>query len=696
MSRQWPPGTDHTTQNFESRYTGSPMEPNTFCAHTTEGLSFPGYSSGATAPNLTVRINIAARTASLRGHYPADRSARALENRSGGVQTNTLNVWQVELVGTCDPIHKSTWVVNGRTYRAGVDYIYWPDAPDWALELVADIVGWLHEEWPDFPIEDGAPRGWLPYPKSYGSGNGQRMTFSEWNNGRGMVGHQHVPENSHGDPGDFDVDRVVALATGTTAPPVVVPPSTEGPFLDPNMFPRSGVVEGPQIVWLRKRLRIHLDALQLPNAWGTSDPAGDTWDENDRRNVATFQAAQGWTGDDADGYLGPITLQLLAAEPTVTPAPPVEPPVDQPLDYLDPANYPPNGPAHGEQIEWLGERVVVWSTALGLPAPYQVGPSDDWTEIDRAGVQAIQRVWWPNGGTELGGDADGYPGKETLSRLAADPPQVAFVDLSVYGHNVKATVADKDLSSFAKRVPAIMAPIKKHLPDVVGFVEAGNFTDQRPLYDAMKAAGYQRGAHAGRWRAVYYRLATMHSIEGRLFATTSGQKEADGSRDLKHAHGLLLEHRASGYVAKFVAFHIENQSGAGFDELRVTQSRELRAQVAAWHPEVPDEWWTGDSNSVSWVANDFEDHAIGGKTFQSADRHGKVSDRDRALDTLNKSERTPRKHGEHIDITCCPTSAEVVSWEQPVSIKDGRYVAPMPSDHNPTLTRARARVPEHP
>lgn len=38
---------------------------------------------------------------------------------------------------------------------------------------------------------------------------------------------------------------------------------------------------------------------------------GPRWSEADRRNVEAFQRAQGWTGDDADGYPGPETWRRL-------------------------------------------------------------------------------------------------------------------------------------------------------------------------------------------------------------------------------------------------------------------------------------------------------------------------------------------------------------------------------------------------
>jgi hypothetical protein len=44
------------------------------------------------------------------------------------------------------------------------------------------------------------------------------MTFSQWQAFKGWCGHQHVPENDHGDPGSMDFPRVIVLAKGATSP----------------------------------------------------------------------------------------------------------------------------------------------------------------------------------------------------------------------------------------------------------------------------------------------------------------------------------------------------------------------------------------------------------------------------------------------------------------------------------------------
>ncbi|MFF3324980.1 hypothetical protein [Streptomyces sp. NPDC002889] len=201
---------------WQTKYGGSAMESNVGVVHTTEGRTVPSYGSGASAPNFTALPDIPNRRLRWYQHFDFDVSSRALVNRSGGVDTNTANAVQIELVGTCDERHATSW--DGK--RAGVDYIFWPDAPDWALAELAKFVKWAHDE---HNVALRSTVTWKPYNKgqvggSYGA-NGVRLSGSQWNAYYGWLGHQHVPENDHGDPGDIDFARVLAHATGIKPSP---------------------------------------------------------------------------------------------------------------------------------------------------------------------------------------------------------------------------------------------------------------------------------------------------------------------------------------------------------------------------------------------------------------------------------------------------------------------------------------------
>lgn len=171
---------------YQTKYGGDRMEVNVVVLHTTEGRNLPDYQGGAAAPNLTALPDLAAQKLRWYQHFQIDVSSRALWNAPGGVQTNTLNVCQVELVGTCDPDLRAKWKGNN------TPHIYWPQAPEWALREVARFLSWMHRHH-GVPLK--GPSLWPAYPASAGNRGGQRMSFDRWNGFRGVCGHMHVPEN---------------------------------------------------------------------------------------------------------------------------------------------------------------------------------------------------------------------------------------------------------------------------------------------------------------------------------------------------------------------------------------------------------------------------------------------------------------------------------------------------------------------
>lgn len=210
-----------TAHWWQTTWGGDLMDVNVGVLHTTEGVGLPDYDGGSMAPNLTGVADFANKRLRWYQHFDIDRSSRALRNLSGGVQTNTLNVTQVELDGTCDYTKRTSW--GSRV--AGRDYIYWGDPPDWALRDLAEFLRWLNAQ---HGVPLTGPSMWLTYgpdsrrpgvtPASYGA-SPARMSYAQWNAFKGICGHQHVPENDHGDPGSLPFDTLIALAKGTTPPP---------------------------------------------------------------------------------------------------------------------------------------------------------------------------------------------------------------------------------------------------------------------------------------------------------------------------------------------------------------------------------------------------------------------------------------------------------------------------------------------
>lgn len=226
--QKYPPAS--TAYWYGDTYQGSPMEVNVVVWHTTEGKTLPSYGGGTSAPNLTAVPDFANRKLRWYQHFDIDRSSRALVNQSGGVETNTANAVQIELVGTCDRATSDRW--GG---QAAGGHIFWPDAPDWALAEVAKLVNWLHAE---HGVKIQSTVTWKSYPSSYGNSSA-RLTGAQWNAYYGHLGHQHVPENSHGDPGNINFARIIEHALGAGAEVALTTDDVK------KIFNTDGVIASP-------------------------------------------------------------------------------------------------------------------------------------------------------------------------------------------------------------------------------------------------------------------------------------------------------------------------------------------------------------------------------------------------------------------------------------------------------------------
>ncbi len=214
--------------------------------HTTETTTWPGYQGGAVTPHLTV-LPIPGKGVRVRQHVPFSRSGFALRNLPGGIETNRDLAYQVELIGTCEK--------GGKVHKAGA-YL-WPDADDRVLlDLYDKVIG---------PMSSGLgiplrALEFQAYPSSYGSRrpagrtNTVRLSPHACDTYSGWMGHQHVDENLHGDPGAFPWARMMAAVKRRDAaqqPPPAKPPAKPAPApggktLRAPAFPlRAGYYFGP-------------------------------------------------------------------------------------------------------------------------------------------------------------------------------------------------------------------------------------------------------------------------------------------------------------------------------------------------------------------------------------------------------------------------------------------------------------------
>lgn len=246
-------------------------------------------------------------------HLPINGSATALVDPSSTpVRENRDNVCQLEIVGYCDP----SLVAK---YGHPID-----DLDQQAIKDLGGFVAWLHTEW---GLELSAMAAWMAYPASYGNTR-VRMSSAQFDAFKGICGHQHVPGNSHGDPGLLDVVGVLEAAQEALRPQ-----------WDGVSFPGADAfVLGqthPAVTLLGQRLLVHDFTAHRT---GPTYQPGPRFSETDQANVADFQRDQGWSGDDADGYPGPGTWRLLMADPVTkakidgaTPAKHIELPAVQKL-----------------------------------------------------------------------------------------------------------------------------------------------------------------------------------------------------------------------------------------------------------------------------------------------------------------------------------------------------------------------------
>lgn len=169
--------------------------------HSTEGGSYAGARAAYVANGSNPHVTLSWENGRPQGwqHTPLDRASCALRNAAGGVQTGRDGAIQIELVGTADK-------------RMARRLLYVEDFPVDYLDWIALIMRRI-ETATGIPARSPAM---VAYPGSYGLRAPQRMSGHAWNAWRGWCGHQHVPENTHGDPGLLAIDYLLGRAAEPT------------------------------------------------------------------------------------------------------------------------------------------------------------------------------------------------------------------------------------------------------------------------------------------------------------------------------------------------------------------------------------------------------------------------------------------------------------------------------------------------
>jgi hypothetical protein len=154
--------------------------------HTTETRGVPGYKNGALAPHLTFWP----AKGTITQHTPFSRPAEAV------LAHDDDQILQVEIV--CYSSQSTATSVGGLWVGALTDA---------QLEPIAAFVQWVQAE---LPVAARWPER-QAFNASQANAPGFRYTLSEFRSFDGILGHQHIPDNTHWDPGAFPWERFLNL-----------------------------------------------------------------------------------------------------------------------------------------------------------------------------------------------------------------------------------------------------------------------------------------------------------------------------------------------------------------------------------------------------------------------------------------------------------------------------------------------------
>jgi len=202
-----------------------------------------------------------------------------------------------------------------RTNRAGkvviqIEALFFPYCK-WENKVYAKLTDTPCKNWRE--LEDwvsswGVLKGW---PMGAPNGKSERSE-STWETKGGWYGHSQVPENTHTDP--ISWPNFVTSSMPTPKPAPRTPPKVTGPAKTIPPFPGEQYFKlhayNNYVTQVDKNL-VRLGFTHHND--GNGYQPGPRYTNYTRDNVKDFQHSRGWSGADADGYVGPRTWHDLFA-----------------------------------------------------------------------------------------------------------------------------------------------------------------------------------------------------------------------------------------------------------------------------------------------------------------------------------------------------------------------------------------------
>lgn len=253
------------SDRFDGDYGGSwvPGFPARGVLHSTETTGLPSYKGGSVAPHFTVDP----RTGKVWQHYSISRPSRALQHPPGTIDTNNAHAIQIEIIAYSD---------NGEAAKAGGLRVGQLTADQ--LGHVAALMRWVEA---NAGVKRASGLRWKSYPDSAGVSNGVRLSSGRWQTFDGWCGHQHVPNNDHGDPSDIDIAALLAEPEPQPAPAPGREPMYQIAKIDG--YSANFQSDGKNAWWLQSTAERKAAAYQAaafygsPSAWSGTDASVVTY-----------------------------------------------------------------------------------------------------------------------------------------------------------------------------------------------------------------------------------------------------------------------------------------------------------------------------------------------------------------------------------------------------------------------------------
>lgn len=253
-------------------------------------------------------------------------------------------------------------------------------------------------------------------------------------------------------------------------------------------------------------------------------------------------------------------------------------------------------------------------------------------------------------------------------------------------------VCSYDCPRFSTRAKVVNKRIAELKPDLIGLQEASKYT---------KAPRGYAFAYDGQ-NDILVRSSAFTKVKKNTKGATSGYVVA-GSRYARAGKGFAwaaLKHRSGQYVVAFDIHLLVGTSGANLRQREYEASRvnpfiqRTLARLARSHGSLTD-WENaavivlGDVNSQKSRTND--------DTLRILEKSGwhDAFDQARSLTRQHHNSANPdwktrpvigTLWGAHVDkVLVRPSRSVVYSWENAGKLVDGKYVAPLGSDHHPVL-----------